>query len=59
MVTTDRQPLTLWQAGHLSYREALATERMRVEGRRDLVRSFSRWVPISHVADVEPAATRR
>jgi DNA-binding HxlR family transcriptional regulator len=55
VVTTDRETLARWHAGELSYREARAGDRLRVEGRSDLVRSFSQWVPVSIFAGVKPA----
>lgn len=57
VVTTDRETLTMWHSGKLPYRQAIGTGRMRVEGPRDLVRTFPTWVPQSLFADVKPART--
>lgn len=53
IVTADRETLTLWHAGKLPYRAAVKGGRMKLEGPRDLVRTFPEWVPISSFADVE------
>jgi DNA-binding HxlR family transcriptional regulator len=55
VVTADRETLALWHDGRLSYREARASGRLRVEGERVLVRSFPDWVPLSPFAAVRPA----
>ena len=55
VVTTDRETLARWHAGSLSYREARAGDRLRVEGRPHLVRTFPQWVPLSIFSGVKPA----
>ncbi len=58
VVTTDRETLAMWHSGGLSYRQAIRSGRMTVEGPRDLVRTFPAWIPQSLFADVEPDRTR-
>lgn len=55
VVTTDRETLAMWHSGTLEYRQAIRNGRMKVEGPRDLVRTFPTWVPQSLFADVKPA----
>lgn len=56
VVTTDRETLTMWHMGRLSLRSARAQGRFKMEGNRELVRTFENWVPLSVFADVAPAA---
>jgi DNA-binding HxlR family transcriptional regulator len=55
IVTADRETLTLWHSGGLPYRQAIRDGRMRLDGPRELVRTFPDWVPLSPFSDVKPA----
>lgn len=58
VVAADRETLARWHSGKLSYREAQASGRLRVDGAPSLVRSFPDWVPLSMFAGVESAQTK-
>jgi DNA-binding HxlR family transcriptional regulator len=55
VVTTDRETLTMWHTGRIPLRSAVRDGRLKIDGPRDLVRSFGDWVPLSAFAHVAPA----
>lgn len=59
VVTTDRETLAMWHAGTVPYRQAIRSGRMKVEGPRELVRTFPDWVPLSLFADEKPVRAAR
>ena len=56
IVSTTREGLTLWHTGVLTYRQALASGLLRVDGPPRLVRALGTWGGLSRYAAVRPAS---
>jgi DNA-binding HxlR family transcriptional regulator len=56
VVTADAERFIRWQMGHLSWRDALANSGIRIDGPRQLARSFPTWNSPGPFAHVRPVA---
>jgi hypothetical protein len=54
VISADPERFVRWHMGHLSWSDAAADGRIRIEGPRSLARAFPDWNNRSHFAHVTP-----
>lgn len=59
IVRTDSETLTHWHLRHISYEEAVLSERLQIEGTRSFVNAFLRCLRPSPFAGTQPATAAK